>query len=144
MLPKPDTCKGCPLYQDGNGFVPDELVEGSEVFVLGQNPGAEEEQEGKPFVGKTGYVMVHEYFPIAGLVRGENVSIGNTLRCRWQQSNNLPTGKTLSSAVAHCTQAHLRIPESTKLVVAQGSLAAKLMANDDTLSITDWRGFLLP
>ena len=141
---KPPSCQGCPMYQDGDGFVPDELVEGSEVFVLGQNPGAEEEREGKPFVGKTGQAMLNEYFPIANLVRGENVSIGNTLKCRWRKSNNLPIGKTLMDAVAHCTKSHLRFPQSTRLVVAQGALATKVMTQNNDISITDWRGFLLP
>jgi uracil-DNA glycosylase len=143
-LSKPEKCKGCPLYQSGEGFVPDEIIEGSEVFVLGQNPGEEEERQGKPFVGKTGQVMVSRYFPAAGLRRGENVSIGNTLRCRWKGGNTLPTGKLLSQAVVHCNREYLRIPISTRLVVSQGALAAKFLARDDKLSIEKWRGFLLP
>jgi DNA polymerase len=124
--------------------VPDEVVEGAEVFVLGQNPGEEEEREGRPFVGSTGRKMMAVYFPVAGLVRGENVSIGNTLRCRWQNSNNLPTGKILDQAMAHCTRAYLRIPESTKLVVAQGALAVRAMSKDPLVTVEKWRGFLIP
>ncbi len=144
MLPKPASCIGCPMYQDGKGFVPDEVVEGAEVFVLGQNPGAEEERMGKPFVGKTGQVMLGKYFPIAGLVRGENVSIGNAIRCRWMQSNNLPAGKMLERSLAHCTGAHLHIPQSTRIRIAQGAVAAKCLYPDSKLGITDLRGFLIP
>ena len=143
-MKKPEKCKGCPLYQDGEGFVPDEVVEGATVFVLGQNPGEEEVREGKPFVGKTGQAMMARYFPAAGLIRGENVSISNTLRCRWNKSNNLPTGRTLINAVDHCTRAHLHIAPSIRLVVAQGALAAKMLSKDPNLSIEKWRGFLLP
>jgi len=132
------------MYQSGNGFVPDELVAGAEVFVLGQNPGEEEEAQGKPFVGKTGRVMMNTYFPAAGLIRGENVSIGNVLRCRWQGTNNLPIGKTLNQAIKHCTLNHLSIPQSTRLIVAQGALALKAVAPGQTYSIQDWRGFLIP
>jgi len=144
VLKKPKTCEGCPLYQTGQGFVPDELVEGALVMVIGQNPGETEEREGRPFVGKTGEAMIQNYFSVAGLRRGENVSIGNTLRCRWQASNNLPSGNHLRDAVVHCTRAHLQIPQHTKLVVAQGALAAKMLSNDPNLSIEKWRGFLLP
>ena len=54
MLPKPPACVGCPLYQTGQGFVPDENIEGAQVYVLAQNPGEQEEKEGKPKVGKVG------------------------------------------------------------------------------------------
>src|SRR3989442_2722161 len=73
MMSKPSSCLGCPMYQNGQGFVPDEIVEGSQVFILGQNPGADEESEGKPVVGRTGEQMMGEFFPRAGLVQGENV-----------------------------------------------------------------------
>lgn len=132
------------MFQDGTGFVPDEIIEGAPVFILGQNPGAEEEKVGKPFMGKTGQAMESKYFPIAGLIRGENVSIGNTLRCRWNNSNNLPSGRVLADSVLHCTREHLRIPRSTRLVIAQGALAVKLVAQDEKISIEKWRGFLIP
>src|SRR5262245_41101390 len=89
MLPKPDACRSCPLWGNGWGYVPDEVVEGAPVFVTGQNPGQEEEDSGKPFVGATGRQMESKYFKQAGLERGK-VSIGNALRCRWQGSNELP------------------------------------------------------
>jgi len=132
------------MYQDGMGFVPDEVIEGSEVFVLGQNPGAEEEKLGKPFMGKTGQTMMSTYFPVAGLRRGENVSIGNTLRCRWQRGNTLPSGQVLRHAIDVCTQNYLHIPPSTRLVVAQGKLAAQCLSGDMDISIEKWRGFLIP
>jgi DNA polymerase len=135
------------MFQDGRGFVPDEIVDGATTFVLGQNPGADEEREGRPFVGKSGALMEKVYFPIAGLVRGESVSIGNVLRCRLivngRRSNTMPAGATLKAAVAHCTAAYLRIPASTRLVVAQGAYAVKLMGGEDK-KVSEWRGFLLP
>lgn len=130
------------MYQDGRGFVPDELVESTAVLVYGQNPGEEEERQGRPFVGKTGQEMERTYFPVAGLVRGENVSIGNALRCRWQGGNTLPSGKVLDAAIAHCTQAHLRVPGGTRLIVAQGAVAWKALGGPGKIS--DWRGFLKP
>lgn len=111
-------------------------------MIIGQNPGADEVREGRPYVGKTGQVMEREYFPAAQLLRGENVSIGNTLRCRWRGTNEMPQGDILRQAVAHCTRAHLRIPPATKLIVAQGAHAWRALGNET--AITDWRGFLSP
>jgi uracil-DNA glycosylase family 4 len=146
MLTKPDSCRDCPLYQDGKGFVPDELIEGAETFVMGQNPGEEEEREGRPFIGATGKAMMKHYFPLGGLERGVNVSIGNIIRCRYQNSNELPKlgtkEKLAEKAIEHCTRAHLRIPSGTKLIVAQGAYA--LWGLTGERAISEWRGWLLP
>src|SRR3989304_9324580 len=121
MIRKPDTCIGCPLYGDGLGFVPDEIIEDAEVFVLGQAPGEEEEAEGIPFTGRTGQRMDKRFLPLAGLERGKNVSVGNVLKCRWQsggpfaRTNALPGADLLARAVGHCTSAHLRIPADVRL-----------------------------
>lgn len=164
MLSKPEICRGCPLYGDGKGFVPDELVEGAEVCILAQNPGANEEAGEQitgyeyagrrrvpvtvsvspaPLLGATGYEMERIYFPQAGLSRGENVSLANVLKCRQivngKRTNDLPTGKTLAAAVKHCTTNHLKIPPATRLVVAMGALSAEYTGCPG--SVHDWRGF---
>lgn len=144
MLAKPNGCKPCPLYQDGRGFVPDETREDAKVFILGQNPGADEEAEGRPFVGPTGEALERDYLPRSGLTR-QDVSLGNVLRCRLIQNgrrtNDLPTGNVLRLAVAQCRQ-YLVIPTATKLVVACGALAWS--AVEGPKSISKWRGFLKP
>lgn len=142
-------CRGCPLYQTGGqGFVPDIVRESSRVMVLGQNPGAQEEQEGTPFVGQTGQEMERTYLPLAGLTRSD-ISIGNALRCRWNNSNKLPDiqSKLARAAVEHCTRAHLRMPGGTRLVVAQGGYALLATSGHGYLpydKITNWRGWMLP
>src|SRR5262245_55839483 len=78
MLPKPSECTGCPLYGDGVGWVPDEIVEDSDTMILMQNPGDDEEREGRPAVGKTGQVMDAKMLPRAGLIRGQ-VTVANVL-----------------------------------------------------------------
>lgn len=142
MLVKPDACVGCPLYQDGHGFVPDEMIEGAAVLVLGQNPGADEAREGRPFVGRTGEEMMRVYFPAAGLRRGITVSVANAIRCRWTHSNVLPPERVLKPALAWCMREHYRPPVSTRLVVASGALAWRALGGPPP--ITDWRGFLKP
>ena len=128
------------MYADGMGFVPDEIIENAEVFILAQNPGAEEEAQGKPKVGPVGQVEARDFFPKGGLSRG-HVSLGNVLRCRWRHGNQLPTGDTLIRAVRHCTR-YLQIPASTRLVVAEGALAWKYVGGPG--SIKAWRGYLSP
>ena len=140
-------CRNCPLYQDGSQpFVPDEVVNGASVYICGQNPGQEESEQGRPFVGATGQTMEKGFFPLAGLERGVNVSIGNAIRCRWHSTNNLPplgrAGHLAERALEHCRNAHLSIPASTRLIVAQGEFALQSLTSET--GISDWRGWLLP
>ena len=118
------------------------------MLILGQNPGAEEEKEGKPFVGKTGQMMESKFFPLAGLHR-DGLSIGNAIRCRLNDSNELPPldGEEPRKAVEHCSRAHLRLPESTKLVVTQGAYALYAATGHGANKndrVSDWRGWVLP
>jgi len=141
MISKPTACIGCPLYGDGRGFVPGD-VKGRPVLIMGQNPGAEEEAQGIPFVGKTGQMMDKSFLPLAGLSR-DDVDVDNTLRCRWQGSNELPPleGKLARQAIDHCTKAHGNIPPTTKLIIAQGNYA--LWGLTGEASISTWRGWLM-
>jgi len=124
------------------GFVPDEVVPNAKVFILGQNPGADEESEGVPFVGKTGTTMMKDYFPLAHLSRGENVSIGNVLKCRWKHTNDMPSGEMLRQAATICIDNYMTIPDTVELLVAQGAHAWR--HSGGVGSIYDWRGYLLP
>jgi uracil-DNA glycosylase family 4 len=144
---KPESCKGCPFYQDGNGFVPDELRE-TAVMIYGQNPGREEEEQAKPFVGKTGALMEKDFFPIAGLTR-DTVSLGNAIRCRVGQSNEVPPidHTATRDALAHCHTAHFKLPEKTKLIVSQGEYALYALTQEGAAKfhkVSDWRGYVLP
>ncbi len=141
MLPKPTGCLGCPFYGDGLGFVPDEVIPNAKVKVYLQNPGEQEEQEGKPAVGPTGQVLNQTLLPRAGLSRGLDVSVCNALRCRYNHQNKLPRGKELEGALKQCRQYDSH-DSSTQLTVAAG--AAAWQAFNGPGSITDWRGFLAP
>src|SRR5262245_46854667 len=102
MLSKPETCKGCPMYQDGFGWVPDEQKDGAVITVLCQNPGQHEERGMRvtgyeyagrrrvpieepyhpaPLIGATGYDWERKYLPHSGLDRTQ-VDICNVLKCR--------------------------------------------------------------
>lgn len=149
MLAKPESCRGCPWAQNMVGFVPDEQ-HNSEVFVLMQNPGATEVDFGAPAQGQAGKDMDYNFIPLAGLTRGSTVTVGNVLKCRWNNSNDLTWDKVQAGAVACCTLNHLRIPPTTKLIIAQGKLAFDYLNHGlrgedyKPASITNWRGFLLP
>ena len=87
-----------------------------------QNPGVEEEREGKPAIGKTDELMDTKFLPLAGLTR-QDVAVKNAICCRLNKSNELPPLdlEDCRKAVEHCSRAYLRIPEGAR-VIAQGLL----------------------
>jgi uracil-DNA glycosylase family 4 len=160
LLPKPESCKGCPLYQDGTGFVPDALNDEAEVFVVAQNPGANEEAGLKwngtlyephpqePLIGKTGHYMDSAFLPVAGLNRSQ-ISVGNALRCRWRNADDLPLLRQplARKALEHCHSAHFKLPPKTKVIVATGEYAMHALTQyglEKFNSLSDWRGYVLP
>lgn len=158
MLPKPPACVGCPAYGNGRGFVPDEIIQGSPLTVLGCGQTKDEELLGKPFAGKAGQWMERDFLPLAGGTRGKTVSLCNLVKCRWtdpdtkKKTDKLPKLTVLREVVEHCTRAHLHIPDSTTLVIAQGDEAwayasnnvGPLIGKGEDDDSGKWRGYLAP
>ena len=171
---KPDTCKTCPLYGNGKGFVPDNLKPESKLVVLDYMPGTNDVKgekvigyDGKhpvtepvdpqPLIGATGYKLRETYLPLTG-IRESETSFCNVIKCRPAKGVKVP-----NEAVEHCVREHLRIPDSAALVVANGGAAFEatqpsLVANrrkvkktttkegekPPTDIITSWRGYIGP
>ena len=47
-------CRKCRLWKDAKNAVPGEGPPNAKVMLVGQNPGAEEDKTGRPFVGRAG------------------------------------------------------------------------------------------
>ena len=47
-------CRKCRLWEDAKHAVPGEGPSDAKVMLVGQNPGAEEDKTGRPFVGRAG------------------------------------------------------------------------------------------
>ena len=171
MLPKPRSntngttgsgCEGCPFAGDMQGFTPDTIRPGASVVLWAQGPGESEERGqrylGKdstgqeqweahppaPLIGKTGRLMETTFLPLAGLNR-EDVSLSNSIRCRWNHQNTLPplTQKVIQAAIKHCTLAHWTPPENNPLYVAMGEYATYTLTGL-LHGFNGWRGYLLP
>ena len=81
-------CVRCPLYQGRTKIVHTTGNWKSRVLFVGEAPGANEDAEGKPFVGRAGQLLT-KIIEAIGLKR-EEVLIGNVNRCRPPQ-NRTPT-----------------------------------------------------
>lgn len=97
----------------------------------------------QPLIGRTGRVL-ERYLQLAGLAR-EDVSLANTVRCRWNHRNELPPADSvlMRQAAAHCTRAHWKPPEGVKLYVAMGEHAFTALTGFQH-DFNGWRGYMLP
>lgn len=144
MIEKPLECLGCPLYQSGRGFVPDEMHEDAPITLIAQNPGEQEELEGRPLVGRSGTLCVNSIGKY-GYDR-QKLNLMNVLKCRWNGGNELPPQPVRQQAIEHCTKAYL-YPELAKVksnvVALLGDVALEtLVPNKEGIEegIDKWRG----
>lgn len=74
------SCDRCPLHAGRTQAVPGEGPPDAPVLFVGEGPGAEEDQQGRPFVGAAGRLLDRLLASIK--VPRERVFITNTVRCR--------------------------------------------------------------
>ena len=90
-------CTDCPLSEGRTHAVPGEGDTDSRVIFIGEAPGYQEDQQGRPFVGPAGRLL-DELLNTIGLKR-EDVFIANMIKCR-PPNNRDP----LPTEVAACTK----------------------------------------
>ena len=87
-------CRDCALHQTRNRSVPGVGPASSEIMLIGEGPGYNENEQGLPFVGAAGKFL-DELLAQAGLMRAD-VWIGNVIKCR-PPSNRDPLPAELSA-----------------------------------------------
>lgn len=73
-------CTRCVLHRTRNKSVPGEGPAHAEIMLIGEGPGFNENEQGRPFVGAAGNFL-NELLAQAGLKRTD-VWIGNVVKCR--------------------------------------------------------------
>ena len=91
------SCTDCPLSEGRTKAVPGEGASDARVIFIGEAPGYQEDQHGRPFVGPAGRFL-DELLASIGLKR-EDVFIANMIKCR-PPNNRDP----LPTEVAACTK----------------------------------------
>lgn len=88
-------CTACPeLVAERNRVVVGQAPPGARLLLVGEAPGAQEDQVGEPFVGRGGRLL-DELLVAAGLARAD-VAVLNTIKCR-PPSNRPPKAVELSN-----------------------------------------------
>ncbi len=127
-------CSRCRLREKCNGVVMGEGSLASRIMLIGEGPGANEDRQGRPFVGRAGKLM-NKIFEAVNLKR-EDIYITNIVKCR-PPGNRVPTKEEFESCVS-ILMAEIKLIEP-KVIVPLGSTALKFLI-DPNASITKMRG----
>jgi DNA polymerase len=128
-------CAACGLCRGRKQAVFGVGHESAPWLFVGEGPGADEDEQGEPFVGQAGRLL-DSMLAAIGLRRGREVYIANVVKCR-PPSNRTPTAEEAAACAPYLDrQIELIQP---KLIVALGKAAAtRLLATE--ASIASLRG----
>ena len=129
-----NTCKKCRLGATRNKFVFGSGNPNADVMIIGEAPGADEDRQGKPFVGRAGKLLT-DILKAINFDRDE-VYIANILKCRPPNNRN-----PLPDEMDACTPYLYKQIEliKPKTILCLGLVAASYLINQK-LSLTKMRG----
>ena len=113
-------CRKCKLCQNRTNVVFGTGNKEADVMFIGEGPGADEDLQGEPFVGKAGKLM-NMAFETIGLKR-EEVYIANIVKCRPPSNRNPEDDEAIACLNYLRNQVILVKP---KIIVLLGSVALK-------------------
>lgn len=118
---KISVCTRCPLSKHRTNTVPGIGVLHPAVLVVGEGPGADEDAQGEPFVGKAGKLLDKMLSSIQ-LSRHCNCFIANIVKCR--PPNNRDPMPDESAACSSFLQAQIHVLKP-QMILAVGRVAAQ-------------------
>jgi DNA polymerase len=75
-----ENCKACELYKTRTNIVNGKGNNNADFVLIGEGPGAEEDEQGIPFVGRSGG-LIDEALDTIGITR-DDIYISNIVKCR--------------------------------------------------------------
>ncbi len=117
-------CRKCDLGSQRTHAVPGEGNPRTRILFVGEAPGADEDAQGRPFVGRAGQLL-DRIIEACGLKRQE-VFIGNILKCRPPDNRDPRPDEIISCLPYLQRQIEILNPE---IIVALGAHAARTLLN---------------
>ena len=127
-------CKQCSLCTSRGQTVPGTGHLHPELVFVGEGPGAEEDRQGIPFVGRSGQLLTR-MITAMGYSRDE-IWIGNIVKCR-PPDNRAPTQDEMAACLPYLKEQIALL--QPKVIVCLGATAVKGLL-DITTGITKLRG----
>lgn len=123
-------CTACPeLVATRTQVVPGVVPQGARLLLLGEAPGAQEDQSGLPFVGRSGQLL-DELLTEVGVARAD-VGVLNTVKCR--PPGNRPPSRSESRTCRGWTERQLALA-APQVVVALGLSATRWFLGPTSLA----------
>tara|TARA_Y100000310_G_scaffold91693_1_gene89134 strand:- start:738 stop:1319 length:582 start_codon:yes stop_codon:yes gene_type:complete len=88
------SCTNCGLHRDRKNAVPGGGPEDASIMLVGEAPGAAEDESGEPFVGMSG-ILLNRLLKDAGIAR-TSIFVTNSVKCR-PEGNRDPTGDEVTA-----------------------------------------------
>jgi len=127
-------CRKCDLGSLRTNAVPGEGKPNARILFVGEGPGADEDAQGRPFVGRAGQLL-DKVIAACGLKRSD-VFIANILKCRPPENRDPRPDEIISCLPYLQRQIEIINPE---VIVALGAHAARTLLNTNK-SIGQLRG----
>ena len=120
-------CDACQLHATRKQAVIGVGDKGADLLVVGEGPGADEDERGEPFVGQAGKLL-DAMLAAIDLRRGDKVYIANVVKCRPPGNRNPEAAETAACWPFLARQIELLQP---KLIVALGLPAARTLLREE-------------
>lgn len=127
-------CRACALYKTAKNLVFFDGTPDASIVFIGEAPGADEDEQGKPFVGRAGKLLTATIEEL-GLPRSE-VYICNILKHR-PPENRQPMPEEIAACTPHLTR-QLEILKP-KVIITLGNFSTRFILNTEE-GITKLRG----
>lgn len=127
-------CEKCELSKTRTHVVFGTGNEQADLMFVGEAPGADEDQQGQPFVGRAGQLLT-KIIEASGLTR-DQVYIANVLKCR-PPGNRNPKSSEIESCEPYLIRQVMLI--QPKVICALGTFAAQMILRTDA-KISNLRG----
>ena len=119
-------CKKCNLHKTRQNTVFGEGDPDSNIMIIGEAPGREEDEAGRPFIGRAGKLL-NEFLKSIDLNR-DSVFIANTIKCR-PPENRDPEAAEINACSNYLDQQINFI--KPKVLVLLGKVAANRLLGED-------------
>ena len=119
-------CRGCSLYRTRSNLVFGVGDEHSEIMLIGEGPGEQEDLQGEPFVGPAGKLL-DDMLKMIGMDRSQ-IYIANMVKCRPPRNRDPLDGEL--SACREWLNRQIALVDP-KIVVCLGRIAAKSLISED-------------
>jgi uracil-DNA glycosylase len=137
-------CQACPLYKTGTQTVFGEGIGNARILMVGEQPGNDEDLQGRPFVGPAGKIL-NKALSAAGIDRSEVYLTNAVKHFKWQAAgkrrlHKKPNGKEVAACLPWL-EAEIELVKPEVLVVLGATAAQALLGKD--FRVTQHRGEII-